>query len=407
MEGKVALKKLLQVQKRLCDNSTDALNGTEDPSIKNTLGSNFLSLSMSNTEPFQNQEQQTQNQLGLLRIKLEEVEKENQNLKSMLNQITEHYAVLQNQLVLAMQKKKLSNNEDMQKDKKQDEMEKPALAPGQFLNTGSINNQITSQEEKIVVEQAFETSCRKTRVSIRARSDLPSMSDGCQWRKYGQKIAKGNPWPRAYYRCNMGTACPVRKQVQRCAVDETVLITTYEGNHNHSLPPEARSIASTTSAALDMFLSGSATSSNGSTLSNSDLFSSLSSSTSTGLATFYPSASCPTVTLDLTEPSNNNLKFPRAITSNHWQPFPLSYRGYAQQSALPTSEKSLNLVDVVSAAISKDPSIKAALDAAISSLTGGTQNSNNYYQLSRSDHDPSSKESEVIKHQPCTTDELI
>jgi hypothetical protein len=64
-------------------------------------------------------------------------------------------------------------------------------------------------------------------------ADIPP--DDYSWRKYGQKPIKGSPHPRGYYKCSSVRGCPARKHVERALDDSTMLIVTYEGEHNHNL----------------------------------------------------------------------------------------------------------------------------------------------------------------------------
>ncbi|KAK3421866.1 hypothetical protein EUGRSUZ_G02469 [Eucalyptus grandis] len=95
-------------------------------------------------------------------------------------------------------------------------------------DAGSVHRTIT--EPKIIVQTT---------------SEVDLLDDGYRWRKYGQKLVKGNPYPRSYYKCTT-TGCNVRKHVERASSDPKAVITTYEGKHNHDVPaakPSSHSVA--------------------------------------------------------------------------------------------------------------------------------------------------------------------
>lgn len=201
------------------------------------------------------------------------------------------------------------------------------------------------------------------------------------------------------------------KQVQRCAEDRTILITTYEGNHSHPLPPAAMAMASTTSSAARMLLSGSMSSADG--LMNPNFLARTILPCSSSMATISASAPFPTVTLDLTQ-SPNPLQLNRPPTQ-----FQISFPNPSQnlanspaasllpqifgqtlynQSKFSGLQMSQDLADpsqmghqaqpqtlgqhgsltdtltAATAAITADPNFTAALAAAITSIIGGGGN---------------------------------
>lgn len=147
-----------------------------------------------------------------LQFELEHRQKENESLRFMLGVMTRRFSILQ---------------AEVQETEEHQQKTASNLADGD-----QACHEILDSNKRA----RFEVPISKaSRILARSHSNDKSLivKDGYQWRKYGQKVTKDNPSPRAYFRCSMAPYCPVKKKVQRCVEDDSVLVATYDGEHNH------------------------------------------------------------------------------------------------------------------------------------------------------------------------------
>ncbi|XVF53005.1 hypothetical protein PTKIN_Ptkin05aG0063700 [Pterospermum kingtungense] len=131
---------------------------------------------------------------GALVEELNYVNAENKKLTEMLTTMREIYNALQSQLM-----------DLMSKNPKQER---------------SLQRKEKSAYKKPCREEIIKAKISRAYVRTEA-SDTTSLvvKDGYQWRKYGQKVTRNNPSPRAYFKCSFASSCPVKKKVQRSIDD--------------------------------------------------------------------------------------------------------------------------------------------------------------------------------------------
>ncbi|KAI3829959.1 hypothetical protein L1987_04091 [Smallanthus sonchifolius] len=117
-----------------------------------------------------------------------------------------------------------------------------SIGDDEFVEDEAQAKRLKMEDEDEGISMEGSRTVREPRVVIQTVSEIDILDDGYRWRKYGQKVVKGNPNPRSYYKCTT-PSCSVRKHVERASQDTRSVITTYEGKHNHDVPA-ARGIRS-------------------------------------------------------------------------------------------------------------------------------------------------------------------
>ncbi|KAI3521158.1 hypothetical protein L1887_10619 [Cichorium endivia] len=264
---------------------------------------------------------------GELVEELNRVSAENKKLTEMLTVMCENYNALQNHLADYMSKNPAPSDSTTNNNSRK---RKPENLVNQIIERGNSESSSSDEDSCKKPRQEQHIKAKISRVCVRTEASDTGLlvKDGYQWRKYGQKVTRDNPSPRAYFKCSHAPSCPVKKKVQRSVEDQSILVATYEGEHNH--PNQAKNEQA--SSGLNRTCTVATT-----TLGSVPCSASLSSSG-------------PTITLDLTKPATN----------------PSDEQKVGGNRRVDTPEFQQFLVDQMASSLTKDPSFKAALAAAIS-----------------------------------------
>ncbi|KAE8699305.1 putative WRKY transcription factor 40 [Hibiscus syriacus] len=170
---------------------------------------------------------------GALVDELNRVNAENKKLTETLTAMCENYNALKSQVMDLMSK---SPEKEISPSKKR-KSGNSDNNDNNNCNFGIIGNSESSSTDEDACKKPREETIKTkvSRVYVRTESSDTGLivKDGYQWRKYGQKVTRDNPSPRAYFKCSFAPSCPVKKKVQRSADDQSVMVATYEGEHNH------------------------------------------------------------------------------------------------------------------------------------------------------------------------------
>ncbi|CDP17893.1 unnamed protein product [Coffea canephora] len=161
---------------------------------------------------------------------LNQMKSENRKLKEMLIDLSENYNTLQNHLVDLVQK---HSGDQLTKSRKRKFEAQNSF--NSYANEG-WNDSLSEAEGSPKRPKEIRTHISRVHVRVDPSDTSLVVKDGYHWRKYGQKVTKDNPSPRAYYKCSFAPSCQVKKKVQRSVGDPSILVATYEGEHNHQHP---------------------------------------------------------------------------------------------------------------------------------------------------------------------------